>query len=167
VGPPEEEKIMTTTRRVLVFGLGIIVTGALVAQLFGPAPTNPPTDPSAVLFARVHVPAEAASVLQRACRDCHSNDTQWPWYSHVAPVSWFVIDHVNHGRSHFNYSNWTKYSQEDAAKLLKDSCELARKGAMPMPSYLRMHDDARLTDADIAALCSLQTPNYQLPTSKP
>ncbi len=73
----------------------------------------------------------------------------------MAPVSWFVVDHVNHGRSHFNYSNWTTYSVEDGAKLFEDSCELARKGVMPMPSYLRMHDDARLSVADIQALCSL------------
>jgi len=99
---------MTSTRRVLLSGMGIVLAGVLVAQFFGPVPTNPPTDPDAALFARVHVRKNAASVLQRACRDCHSNDTQWPWYSHVAPVSWFVIDHVNHGRSHFNYSNWTK-----------------------------------------------------------
>ena len=146
---------MTTTRRVLLGGAGIIAAGGIVMQFFGPRPSNPPTDPAAVLFARVHIPANAAAVLQRACRDCHSNETQWPWYSHVAPVSWFVIDHVNHGRSHFNYSNWAKYSAEEGAKLIDDSCELVRKGAMPMPSYIRMHADARLSADDIEALCSL------------
>ncbi|MEO6214172.1 MAG: heme-binding domain-containing protein, partial [Vicinamibacterales bacterium] len=122
-------------------------------QFFGPARTNPATDPAGTLMARVRVPAEAAAVLQRACRDCHSNDTRWPWYSTVAPASWFVIDHVNHGRSHFNYSEWTRYAPADAERLLNSSCELARKGAMPLPSYLRIHRDAALSPADIETLC--------------
>ena len=77
-------------------------------QFVRPARTNPPTDPTATLLTRVHVPADVGAILERACRDCHSNDTKWPWYSNVAPVSWFVINHGNHGRSHFNYSEWAK-----------------------------------------------------------
>ena len=93
-------------------------------------------------------------VLDRACRDCHSNDTRWPWYSHVAPISWFVIDHVDHGRSHFNYSEWNRYSQADAESLLERVCKLARLGTMPLPSYTWMHGRARLSPGDVAALCS-------------
>ena len=64
-----------------------------------------------------------ALILDRACRDCHSNETRWPWYSNVAPVSWFVIDHVNHGRSHFNYSAWARYSAREKVELLKAMAE--------------------------------------------
>jgi hypothetical protein len=78
----------------------------LAAQFVRPARTNPRTDPSRTLAAVHPMPAAVASAFDRACRDCHSNETRWPWYSHVAPVSWFVIDHVNHGRSHFNSSDW-------------------------------------------------------------
>ena len=99
------------------------------------------------------VPHDAADVLSRACRDCHSNDTRWPWYSHVAPISWFVIDHVNHGRRHFNYSEWAKYDADERARLLKNACTLARKGDMPMRTYTWVHGDARLTDQDVQALC--------------
>ena len=144
---------MTTTRKVLGAALGIVVAGVLGIQFVGPPRTNPATDPTRTMAARVRVPGDAAGVLQRACRDCHSNDTQWPWYSSVAPASWFVIDHVNHGRSHFNYSEWAKYTPEEAGELLEKSCELARKGAMPMPSYLRMHRDAILSPADVESLC--------------
>ena len=127
-----------------------VVTGI---QFVRPARTNPPTDPTATLPARVHVPTDVGAILGRACRDCHSNETKWPWYSNVAPVSWFVIDHVNHGRSHFNYSEWAKYSPADASALLKNACELTRKGAMPMNSYLWMHGGARVSAADVDALC--------------
>lgn len=144
---------MTITPRALGIGGIALFAGALLIQLFGPEPTNPATDPARTLSARVHVPADAAAVLQRSCADCHSNDTKWPWYSHVAPVSWFVIDHVNHGRSHFNYSDWAKYDADQVAQLLKNTCELTRKGEMPLPSYLRMHKDAALSPADVDTLC--------------
>ena len=71
----------------------------------------------------------------------------------MAPVSWWVIDHVNHGRSHFNYSEWGKYRQDERENILKQACELTGKGEMPLPSYLRMHD-AKLTEQDIRALCA-------------
>ena len=139
--------------RVLRFGVFAVAALVLAIQLVRPARTNPPTDPSATLQAQMLIPGDVASVLERSCRDCHSNETRWPWYSNVAPVSWWVIDHVNHGRSHFNVSQWAKYKSEEQRTLLARSCELSRKGAMPLPSYLRMHD-AAMSAADIAALCA-------------
>jgi hypothetical protein len=127
----------------------------IAIQFVRPARTNPIVDPVRGLSALHPVPAHTAGVLERACRDCHSNETRWPWYSHVAPVSWFVIDHVNHGRSHFNYSDWAQYSLEDRARLLKNSCDLARERDMPLGSYLWMHRTARLSPADIDAVCAL------------
>ena len=66
-----------------------------------------------------------------------------------------MADHVNHGRSHFNYSDWAAYEPDDAMRLLKNSCAFARKGSMPLPSYLLLHPEARLSPADIEALCRL------------
>lgn len=71
----------------------------------------------------------------------------------MAPVSWWVIDHVDHGRSHFNYSDWQKYRPDKRDNLLKQMCELTRKQEMPLSSYLRMHD-AKLTEQDVRALCA-------------
>jgi hypothetical protein len=134
---------------------GAIVIGGLLMQFYRPARTNPPTEQTRTLGARAPVAPESAAVLQRACRDCHSHDTEWPWYSNVAPVSWFVIDHVNHGRSHFNYSDWAKYDAEESSRLLEKACELARNGEMPLPVYVPMHPDARLSQADVDAICRL------------
>ena len=136
--------------RFALFGIAALV---VAIQFVRPARTNPPTDPSATLNAHLTVPPGVASILERSCRDCHSNDTQWPWYSNVAPVSWWVIDHVNHGRSHFNFSQWAKYNAEEQRTLLTRSCELSKKGDMPLPSYLRMHD-AAMSAADVALLCA-------------
>ena len=136
-------------RRVAFASIG----GALAIQLVRPERTNPPTDPSRTMAAILQVPPEVASVLDRGCKDCHSHDTRWPWYSNVAPVSWFVIDHVNSGRRHFNYSDWAQYDKDQIPRLLKDSCALTRKEEMPMSSYLWLHPDARISDRDITALC--------------
>jgi hypothetical protein len=138
-------------------GIGAAVVIAAGIQFVRPDRTNPPTDPARSLLADPRLPRAAAGVLERSCRDCHSNDTRWPWYSNVAPVSWWVIDHVDHGRSHFNYSQWAAYAPADARRLLEGTCELAREGGMPLPSYLRMHAGARLTADDVATLCSLES----------
>ena len=142
---------MKRWRAITLGTAGIVLAGA---QLVRPERTNPSTDPSRTLAARHAVPESVAQVLDRACRDCHSNDTEWPWYSHVAPVSWFVIDHVNHGRSHFNYSDWARYPPEEGRKLLKATCELARETAMPLASYTLMHRSAKLSRVDVETLCN-------------
>ena len=140
---------MKIAKRVFI---AIIVIAAAI-QLIRPARTNPASDPSAAMTSRVHVSKEVIAILDRSCRDCHSNETRWPWYTNVAPVSWWVIDHVNHGRSHFNFSEWAKYNSEEQRDLLKAACELSRKREMPLPSYLRMHD-AAMTARDIETLCT-------------
>jgi hypothetical protein len=131
----------------------ILIGGACAIQLVRPARTNPPTDPARTLRAVTHAPADVGSVLERGCHDCHSHQTRWPWYSNVAPVSWFVINDVNHGRRHFNYSDWAQYDRDKIPQLLKDICEQTRKGEMPLTSYLWMHPDARLSDRDVSVLC--------------
>jgi hypothetical protein len=84
----------------------------------------------------------------RACGDCHSNETRWPWYSYVAPVSWYVIDHVEDGRNALNVSRWSEAMAEAGA----EADDEIRRGSMPLVSYLRLHPDARLGAADKAGL---------------
>jgi hypothetical protein len=140
-------------RRVARWTAAAVIAGAISIQFVRPARTNPVTGPERALAAQVQVSPEARAILDRACRDCHSNETRWPWYSNVAPVSWFVVDHVNHGRRHFNYSDWAQYPAEEADRILMNTCAFARKESMPLPSYRVMHRGARLSDADITALC--------------
>jgi hypothetical protein len=140
----------TLIRYAVLAWIGVIVA----VQLIRPARTNPPTDPSRTLAASMPVPPAAQSVLERSCRDCHSNDTRWPWYSNVAPMSWMLIDHVNSGRRHFNYSDWAGYAPEKSRKVLHDICEETQQGSMPVGSYTLIHRDARLSDADVQTLCA-------------
>ena len=99
------------------------------------------------------MPHEVAGLLKRSCMDCHSNRTEWPWYSNVAPASWFVVEHVNHGRSHLNFSRWGEYDRREATDLLDGICGTAKGGSMPLASYTLVHRGAQLKPADALTLC--------------
>ncbi len=134
--------------------LALILIVVIGAQFVRADRTNPPTRPQASLLAQKAMPPDVRAILERSCRDCHSNDTRWPWYSHVAPVSWMLLHHVNGGRDRMNYSEWTSYDTDDQDKFLNGMCSLTRKGRMPLPSYLWIHRDAKLSDGDVQALCA-------------
>jgi hypothetical protein len=134
--------------------LAIALIVLLVAiQFVRPARTNPSVDQSQAIEAHTQIPNEVTAILDRSCRDCHSNKTVWPWYSNMAPVSWWVIDHVNHGRTHLNYSEWGKLKREDQDKMLREICDEVFDGNMPLPSYLPMHPAAKLSEQDKKTLC--------------
>jgi hypothetical protein len=90
---------------------------------------------------------ETRALAVRACFDCHSNETRWPWYSHVAPMSWLLQHHVDDGREHLNFQEFDR-PQEDA----HEAAEEVEEGEMPMWSYLLLHGDANLADAEKQAL---------------
>lgn len=88
----------------------------------------------------------------RACFDCHSNETKWPWYSNIAPLSWKIKDHVDNGRNKLNFSEWDR-PQEDAS----ESAESVEKREMPTSDYTLLHPEARLSSSERAALiCGLE-----------
>jgi hypothetical protein len=144
---------MKRVLRVLKWVAIVLVVILVGIQFVRPARTNPPVDPGQTIESHVQMTPEVASILDRSCRDCHSNKTTWPWYTNTAPVSWWVIDHVNHGRSHFNYSEWGKLKRDDQDKSLREICDEVQEGLMPLPSYLPMHPNARLSEQDKTTIC--------------
>jgi len=126
-------------------------------QLIRPARTNPPVEQSHTLEAVVLVPPRVESILQRACYDCHSDLTTWPWYSNVAPVSWFVIDHVDEGRRHVNFSEWLRRDTKNPAEYTRERfqamCKQVQTYDMPLTSYLLLHRAATLSQEDIETIC--------------
>jgi hypothetical protein len=133
-------------------GVALVLLSVAI-QFVRPAKTNPVVNPATTIEAHAQVPSEVTAILQRSCGDCHSHQTRWPWYSQVAPVSWFVIDHVNHGRKHLNLSDWARYNRREAEELLDGICKTTKTGLMPLSSYLLLHRDAKLSQADVKALC--------------
>lgn len=126
----------------------------VVAQAVRPSRTNPPIDPSQTIEASTTMPTEVRNILERSCRDCHSNATAWPWYSNVAPISWLLISHVNEGREHVSLSTWGNYTTTEASERLEEMCTEVRESEMPLRSYVLVHRSASLDDADREALCA-------------
>jgi hypothetical protein len=126
----------------------------IVIQFVQPRRTNPPIVPSRALAAHVPVPEAVQSILMRACGDCHSNRTVWPWYSHVAPLSWVIVDDVNQGRRHMNLQDSEARATRAATDRPFDLCKEVREKGMPPFTYRMMHKDARLAPQEIDALCS-------------
>jgi hypothetical protein len=128
----------------------IVAAGLLAAvgmQFFNPPLENPKVAPDEDFIAVSAPPAEIALLLRHACYDCHSDQTTWPWYSRVAPVSWFVAGHVNDAREAMNFSEWPKDDAESARKGLNRLVRQVQTGKMPLPSYTWMHPASRLTGA--------------------
>src|SRR6185369_314098 len=105
--------------------------------------TNPPVETD------LQAPPPVHAILRRACYDCHSNETVWPWYSHVAPVSWLLARDVREGRRELNFSTWDAYDAKKKDKTLKESIEEAVEGEMPPWFYVALHRDAASSPADL------------------
>lgn len=139
--------------RILRWG-GIAIVGVFVViQLFRSERENPPVDPANTLYAAVHVPDNVRNILERACFDCHSNETRWPWYSAVAPAMWAVAHDVEEGREHLNFSEFASYKPLRAVAKLDMVCEQIINKNMPLPPYLILHPRADLSREDIDILC--------------
>jgi hypothetical protein len=138
--------------RTIRWAFVVFVVAFAAVQFARPDRTNPQTAPSASLQAVT--PPNVKAILDLSCRDCHSNETRWPWYTSITPFNWLVATHVHTGREHFNFSQWTSYSSDDRDKYLASICNLTTRGRMPLPSYLLIHREATLTPADVTALCT-------------
>ncbi len=135
----------------LVIVLGVVF---LLVQLKRPARTNPPVNDAQTIFTQTQMPPPIASLLVRSCSDCHSNKTVWPWYTNIAPVSWFITDHVNEGRRQLNLSEWASYNKDRQGKKLRDMCDLISDGTMPLSTYTPLHSGSRPSADEVKALCA-------------
>jgi hypothetical protein len=124
----------------------VVFAALLVAQLVPISRDNPP------VTGDLAAPVPIAAALRTSCYDCHSNETRWPWYGRVAPISWLVAHDVREGREHLNFSQWSSYSPEKRGHLLEEIGEEVERGKMPMRIYTWMHADARLDEPGRQAL---------------
>lgn len=143
----------------------VVLFVAFVAiQFYRPAKTNSPIIAAETLEATTHVPDEVAKILSRSCNDCHTNNSNYPWYSQVAPMSWGIIDHINEGRRELNLSTWAIYDTKRKKHKLEEICEMVTNGEMPHYQYLWIHRDAQLSDDDKKILCDwTETEKLMLP----
>jgi len=123
---------------------GIAVLAFAAMQLANPSHQNPPIAPGRDVLASSPPPPSVAANLKNACYDCHSYETKWPWYSYIAPVSWYVARDVNAARASLNFSDWPHDDAGRARKRWGHIADEVESGEMPLSSYTRMHPQARL-----------------------
>ena len=133
-------------RKLAILTLSALALVFLGIQLVPVERNNPPVE------AEVPASDEVRSILSRACYDCHSHETRWPWYSGIAPVSWLVAHDVHEGREKLNFSTWNRLSTMKQVEALHESWEEVEEGEMPPGFYLPPHPDARLSARERAAL---------------
>ena len=124
----------------------LLVLGFILIQFVPVDRSNPP------VTGELAAAEEVMEVLRNACYDCHSNETQWPWYSRVAPISWRIAKHVEMGRGNLNFSEWEGMTAEDQVDAKEEIWEEVERGSMPLSDYLRMHPEAVLTEPQREAL---------------
>jgi hypothetical protein len=123
--------------------IGIILTVVLIVIQFVPVErANPPVESD------VPAPAELKAVLRRSCYGCHSNETRWPWYSRIAPISWLIANDVKEGRREVNFSVWNQFTGSKRARKFKEIVEQVEGNKMPQWYYVIVHPEAKLSAGD-------------------
>lgn len=129
----------------------VLVLLFAAAQLVRPQRANPPIDPGHTI--QVQVSSELGAILDRSCGDCHSNRTEWPAITQVAPLSWLYAYAVGKARKAVNFSEWASYPPETQRQLLNASCQDVTAGKMP-GIWASLHPEARLSPHDVATICA-------------
>jgi hypothetical protein len=127
--------------RIVLIMVAVVAVGFIAIQFVPVERDNPP-----VVSEPNWDSPETRALAQRACFDCHSNETVWPWYSYVAPVSWMISRHVHDGRAVLNFSDWGNVRGEAGDP--EEIAEVIYEGYMPLPNYVLLHPSADLTQAE-------------------
>ncbi|MBS1772384.1 MAG: heme-binding domain-containing protein [Bacteroidetes bacterium] len=99
-----------------------------------------------------NVPADVHETLKKACYDCHSNNTRYPWYTNIQPVGLWMQNHINEGKEEINFSEFATYKKKKQAHKMEEVVKMIEKNEMPLSSYTWIHKDAILTDAEKTAV---------------
>ena len=133
----------------IIIALVILLVGI---QFYRPAKNISEETPTTDFLVVNNADESMATLIKNACYDCHSNNTNYPWYAEVAPFSWWIADHVKHGKEELNFSEWSTFTEKKKNHKLKEIIEEVEKRKMPLESYLPMHPEANLTDDQIKQL---------------
>jgi len=134
---------MTLWFRRTAIALGL---ASIVIQLIPVSHTSPP-----VVSDLVAGP-DVKAILRRSCYDCHSNETEWPWYAYIAPISWLITNDVEHGRAQFNFSKWGQYPKEKRRARADEMLDEIESADMPPKSYALVHRGVRPSVQEIELL---------------
>lgn len=148
-------------KKIFRYALLALVIFLVIAQFFQIDKTNPISEPTADFITLEKPPQKMAKLLKAACYDCHSNQTEYPWYTNVSPVNWWVKGHIDHGREHLNFSEWGNYSAKKAKHKLEECVEFVEETKMPLMSYWLVHHEAKLSKEQRASMVAWFNEKYE------
>lgn len=132
------------SKKKIFIGIAVVL---IVMQFFQIDKSSIPIDQQKTFAATLNPPADVLAQLKAACYDCHSNETKYPWYTYVAPVSFWIRGHIKNGRNALNFSTWAEMTVNDQKHALHECAEEIEEGHMPPKGYYRMHGEAYLDNA--------------------
>lgn len=132
-------------------GYGLIAV-LVIAQFIRPAQNKAEGTQPNNIEQVVAINDDVKAIFTKACYDCHTNNTNYPWYSMVQPVGWWLQRHVNEGKEHFNFDDFATYSPKKQKHKLEEITETITEGEMPLKSYKLIHGEAKLSPEEIAAV---------------
>ncbi len=141
--------------------LYLFVAALIIAQFFRPTRNLGVIRSDTHISAVYPVPPQVETILQKACYDCHSNSTRYPWYARVQPLGWWLAHHVDEGKEELNFSEFTNLTPEMRAHKLAELIEQVERGEMPLRSYTLIHRDANLTQAEKETLINWARPGAE------
>ena len=139
-------------RKIINYAGWFLLAVFVIMQFFRIDKSVPEYDKSDDFITVFNPGEEVTAILKTSCYDCHSFETVYPWYSNVAPISWWLKDHIDHGRDELNFSEWETYSPRRKDHKLEEAVEEVEAHNMPLKSYLITHRDAKLDDAKMETL---------------
>jgi hypothetical protein len=140
-------------KRVKLVGLGLIAV-LILMQFFQPERNIAPLDPELDMLELLVLSEPMADLIMNACYDCHSNQTDYPWYSRISPVSLYLNKHIVEGKEDLNFSEYGLLDKADKIGAFADFCDVLDAGTMPLQSYILIHKDAKLTQEERENLCN-------------
>lgn len=135
-------------KKILLYGIFIFLS----FQLIQIDKENPSVDKKIDYNRVTYASPEIQKILKKACYDCHSNEVNYPWYSSIAPISWFIKEHVNQGKEYVNFSEYGKYNRYQKEHINSSLYRVIENKTMPLNSYLWMHKEANLSEEDYILL---------------
>ena len=139
---------MKAIKKILLVLLVLFV----VAQFFGPKKNLGEMASVEPFLQETNPPENVRAILKESCYDCHSNVTRYPWYNNITPVNYWMAEHINDGKKHFNASNWVGNSTKRKDKKMEGVIKLVKKKIMPISSYTLIHTQAKLSEEQIKAV---------------
>jgi len=140
-------------RKLKLIGIGLLVV-LLILQFFQPEKNSAPLDPESDMLSLLSPPDKLVTLIRKSCYDCHSNQTVYPWYSKISPVSWYLHRHIQKGKEDLNFSDYGQLDKADRIGVFADFCDVLDAGTMPLQSYLLIHKEARLSPEEREELCN-------------